>query len=76
MLRHFIWANGLDGVGDALGVVDGFGDAAAEALGTGAGMFGCATLGCGAGSTKENIATMSASIGCMQILLTSGYVTQ
>ncbi|HEY7980927.1 MAG TPA: hypothetical protein VID19_05540 [Candidatus Eremiobacteraceae bacterium] len=53
MLRHFISANGLEGVGDALGFADGFGLAAAtEAVGVGAGMFGEALLGCGAGAAE------------------------
>jgi hypothetical protein len=53
MLRHFISANGLDGVGDAFGVADGFGLAAAEAVGAEAGILEAAVLGIGPGAAAE-----------------------
>jgi hypothetical protein len=52
MLRHFKSANGLEGVGEALGFADGIGLAAAEAVGVGAGMFGEALLDCGTGAAE------------------------
>jgi hypothetical protein len=76
MLRHFIWANGLEGVGDAFGVADGFGLGATVAVGVGAGMADGTTLGCGPGEITENIATMSAKMDCIETLLTNSYDTQ
>jgi hypothetical protein len=63
-------------VGDALGVADAFGLGAIAGDAVGAGMLEGTTLGCGPGEIKENIATMSANMDCIETLLTSCYVTQ
>jgi hypothetical protein len=74
--RHFICANGLDGVGEALGFADGFTDDAGDAAGAELGGVNGATTGVGVGdgngaAVLTRKAATNAMTDCMWTLLTA-----